>query len=101
MTPEKQRELALEKANEVRLGRAELKRQIKAGKKTVAEALEHPYAASLRVADLLALQKYWGVTKVNRLLSRAAYRGVVVAGTRRVRDLTDKQREALCSELEQ
>ena len=53
---------ALERANQVRLARAELKRRVASGEIEVAEViLDCPWEAdSMAVADLLMSQRRWG-----------------------------------------
>src|SRR3712207_302660 len=63
--------LALEQANRVRLARAELKRQIAEGERTVADVVRDcPWeAGSMHVADLLLSQHRWGRTRCRRFLA--------------------------------
>src|ERR1700704_302369 len=63
---------ALERANQVRLARAELKRRVAGGEIDVAEViLECPWeAASMAVADLLVSQRRWGQTRCRKFLSQ-------------------------------
>ena len=63
---------ALERANQVRLARAELKRRIALGEVDVAEViLECPWEAdSMAVADLLVSQRRWGQTRCRRFLAQ-------------------------------
>ena len=73
MTPEPpQRLRALERANEVRLARAELKRRIAENDISAAEViLECPWEArNWPIGELLMSQRRWGVTKCRKFLSR-------------------------------
>jgi hypothetical protein len=88
---------ALERANTVRLGRVEVKRAIDRGHMTIAQALEHPAAQGMTVGGLLCAQYRWGPHKARRTL-RSLERcspPIMVSGTRLVRDLTVREREAL------
>lgn len=62
---------ALERANEVRLARADLKRRIAEGQLGAADViLTSPWEAeSMAVADVLMSQRRWGRTRVRRLLA--------------------------------
>jgi len=88
---------ALQRANEVRLARAELKRQVAKGETTVAEiVLRCPWEAeSMTIADLLMSQRRWGVTRCRKLLSY-----VPMSETKTVGTMTDRQRNALAELLE-
>ena len=79
---------ALAKANEVRLARAALKRQIAAGETTVVEVLEdHPVEADgMTVSELLASQRRWGKTRSRKLLSR-----LDLTESKRIGTLTERQ----------
>src|SRR3954447_24802971 len=83
---------ALNQANKVRLARAELKRQIADGTRTVAEVvLECPWeAAGMTVADLLASQHRWGRTRCRRFLT-----SIPLTETKTVGSLTERQRRAV------
>ena len=94
--PAAQHMRALAQANRVRLARAELKRQVAEGETTVAEVvLECPWEAeSMRVADLLMSQHRWGRTRCRRFLS-----SIPMSETRTVGSLTERQRNALATQL--
>jgi hypothetical protein len=87
---------ALERANRVRLARAALKRAISAGEASVADALlECPWEVeSMTVADLLACQRRWGVTRCRRFLSASR-----ISESRTVGTLTERQRNELAERL--
>lgn len=87
---------ALQRANEVRLARAELKRQIGAGKITVGQVvLSVPWeAASMTVYDLLMAQKRWGRTRTRKFLS-----AIPLTESKTVGSLTDRQRNAIVAAL--
>jgi hypothetical protein len=87
---------ALQLANDARSGRAELKRQIAAGSIRVADVLVDPppEAAGISVAALLLSQRGWGRIKSRRFLSSND-----VSETRKVGELSQRQREVLAAEL--
>lgn len=83
---------ALHRANEVRLARADGKRQIESGEITVAEVVaEVPWwAESMAVFDLIVAQRRWGRLRALKLLAE-----VPVSEKKTVGSLTDRQRRAL------
>jgi hypothetical protein len=87
---------ALSQANRVRLARAELKRQIADGTRTVADVVrECPWeAASMTIADLLMSQHRWGRTRCRRFLI-----SIPMSETKTVGSMTDRQRRALAAKL--
>ena len=96
MTPEPQRLRALERANEVRLARAELKRRIASGGVSAAQViLDCPWEAhSWSVGDLLMSQRRWGRTRCRKFLVQSEISEVKQIGT-----LTERQRLMLASKL--
>lgn len=97
MPPGPQRLRALERANEVRLARAGLKRRIATGEVSAAEIIlaSPPEASSWAVGDLLMSQRRWGTTRCRKLLMR-----LQIAENRQVGQLTDRQRRELASHLQ-
>lgn len=91
-----QRLRALERANEIRLARAAIKRRIALGQVSAAEViLECPDAASSwPVGDLLMSQRRWGTTRCRKFLSRND-----ITETKPVGSLTDRQRQLLAASL--
>jgi hypothetical protein len=87
---------ALSQANRVRLARAELKRQIADGSRTVAEVVaDCPWeAASMPIADLLMSQHRWGRTRCRRFLA-----SIPMSETKTVGSMTERQRAALAAKL--
>lgn len=87
-----QRMVALARANEIRLTRAQLKRDIRAGRASAAEIIAYPppWAEGMPVIDLLLASHRIGRVKAERLMTR--YR---IGSARRVGALTDRQRQAL------
>lgn len=95
-TSEPQRLRALERANEIRLARAALKRSIGTGEVSAAEViLDCPdAAASWPIGDLLMSQRRWGSTRCRKFLSRSQ-----VPETKPVGKLTERQRRVLAGQL--
>jgi hypothetical protein len=87
---------ALNQANRVRLARAELKRAIADGSKTVAEVVTNcPWeAASMSIGDLLMSQHRWGKTRCRRFLAP-----IPMSETKTVGSLTERQRQDLAARL--
>src|SRR5580692_8798145 len=87
---------ALERANKVRLARAELKRRVAIGEIHVAEViLECPWEAhSMAVADLLMSQRRWGQTRCRKFLAQ-----VPMSEKKTVGSMTDRQRRTLAAML--
>lgn len=87
---------ALERANKVRLARADLKRRIASGEKSVAEViLECPWEAdSMAVADLLTSQRRWGQTRCRKFLSQ-----IPMSEQKTVGSMTERQRRTLAAML--
>jgi hypothetical protein len=87
---------ALQRANEVRLARAELKRRIAAGEISASEViLTCPWEAdSMSVADVLMSQRRWGHTRCRNFLA-----GVPMSETKTVGSMTQRQRFALSDML--
>lgn len=97
MTREPQRLRALERANEIRLARAELKRRIARGHVCVAEVILAPpcEAASWAIGDLLMSQRRWGTTRCRKFLVRNQ-----INETKAVGALTERQRRLLAAQLQ-
>jgi hypothetical protein len=87
---------ALERANQVRLARASLKRRIALGETCVAAViLECPWEAeSMAVADLLMSQRRWGQTRCRKFLAQLAMPEKKTVGS-----MTDRQRHTLAAML--
>jgi hypothetical protein len=97
MTSEPQRLRALERANEVRLARAELKRRIAYGDVSAAAViLACPWeASSWSVAELLMSQRRWGITRCRKFLSRNQ-----ISEIKQIGALTERQRHLLAAQLQ-
>jgi hypothetical protein len=87
---------ALERANQVRLARAELKRRVAIGEVDVAEViLDCPWEAeSMAVADLLMSQRRWGQTRCRKFLSQ-----IPMSESKRIGSMTERQRRTLAAML--
>jgi hypothetical protein len=87
---------ALQRANEVRLARAELKRMVNDGTTTVAEVIvECPWeAASMPIAELLVSQRRWGATRCSKFLT-----SIGLPETKTVGSMTERQRSVLAASL--
>jgi hypothetical protein len=87
---------ALQRANEVRLARAELKRAVATGEINVAEViLDCPWEAeSMAVADLLMSQRRWGQTRCRKFLSK-----IPMSEKKSIGSMTDRQRHTLAAML--
>jgi hypothetical protein len=98
MSPEPQRQAALARANEIRLARAQLKRQIAGGDVSAARIiLDSPAeASSWAVWELLMSQRRWGTTKCRKFLSTNN-----IPETKQLGQLTPRQRRVLAEQLEQ
>lgn len=96
VTAEPQRLRALERANEVRLARAELKRRIAVGDTSAAEViLACPWqASSWSVGELLMSQRRWGHTRCQKFLNRNQ-----IIENKPIGTLTERQRRVLASQL--
>jgi hypothetical protein len=89
-----QRMAALAEANRVRESRAAVKRDLKAGRVSLVDALEHPDCGSALVIDLLLALPRVGRTIANRAMARARVSTVKTVG-----GMTERQRAALLVEL--
>ncbi len=91
-----QRLQALERANEIRLARAELKRRIACGSISAAEVILDPpcEAASWAIGELLLSQRRWGSTRCRKFLVRNQ-----ISETKTVGALTERQRRLLALQL--
>jgi hypothetical protein len=88
---------ALARANQVRLARAALKRDIRAGRRQVTDVvLDSPWEAdSMSLSELLCSQRRWGRARSRKLLSSAA-----LSEGKRLGTLTERQRRILVGALE-
>ena len=96
LSPAPQRLRALERANAVRLARAELKRRIAEGEASAAEVILDPpdEAISWAIGELLMSQRRWGTTRCRKLLQ-----GIPMSENKTVGSMTERQRRALAALL--
>jgi hypothetical protein len=87
---------ALERANAVRLARAELKRRVAVGEVCAADViLRAPWEAeSMTISDLLTSQRRWGHTRCRKFLQC-----VPMSENKTVGSMTDRQRHAVAEML--
>ena len=87
---------ALERANAVRLARAELKRRVAEGELSAAEVvLSSPWEAySMPVSDLLVSQRRWGTSRAGKVLELLS-----IPENKRIGTMTERQRRALATML--
>ena len=91
-----QRLEALERANEIRTLRAQLKRDLKGGRKAIEDVLTQPpeYLATASILDLLIWTPKRKRIKANRVLRRCQ-----ITPSRTVGALTERQRQIIIAEL--
>ena len=96
LSPGPQHLQALQRANAVRLARAELKRRVGEGQVAVAEViLNAPWEAdSMTIADLLTSQRRWGETRCRKFLQC-----VPMSENKTIGSMTDRQRRELAQML--
>lgn len=88
---------ALERANEVRLARAELKRRVSSGEINAADVvMTSPWEAeSMTISDLLKSQRRWGTTRCRKFVQC-----VPLSENKTIGSLTDRQRAAVALMLD-
>jgi hypothetical protein len=96
MTRQPQRLRALERANEIRLARAVLKRHIADGHISAAEVILSPPGAAMSwaIGDLLMSQRRWGSMRCRKFLLRNQINENKMIGA-----LTERQRRLLANQL--
>ncbi len=85
---------AFAQANRVRVARAEVKRQLKAGEMSFEDALYHPMTQTMTVFDLLSAQHRWGRDRVLKVLAPFH-----ISELKQVGALTDRQRTSILANL--
>jgi hypothetical protein len=87
---------ALARANQVRLARAALKRDISAGRRNITDVIMDSSweAESMSLSELLCSQRRWGRARSRKLLSSTA-----LSEGKRVGTLTERQRRVLVAAL--
>jgi hypothetical protein len=88
---------ALARANQVRLARAALKRDVGAGRRSVTDVVtDSPWEAeSMSLSELLCSQRRWGRARSRKLLASAA-----LGEGKKVGTMTERQRRILVAALE-
>jgi hypothetical protein len=87
---------ALERANQVRLARAALKRRVAAGQITAAEIVLAcpPEAEGMAACDLLMSQRRWGRTRCRKFLAT-----IPLSENKTIGSMTERQRQAFATML--
>lgn len=87
---------ALERANHIRTRRAQLKRDLRAGKVRIDKLLESPpdYLETAKVFDMLLAVPKYGRVKANRVLQQ-----VRISPSKTIGGLSDRQRTELVALL--
>jgi hypothetical protein len=87
---------ALERANEVRLARAELKRRVAFGEIDVSDVILYcpREAQSMAVGDLLVSQRRWGQIRCRKFLSQ-----IPISEKKAIGSMTERQCRALAAML--
>ncbi|TAK88899.1 hypothetical protein EPO04_02170 [Patescibacteria group bacterium] len=93
-----QRMDALQKANEIRTRRAQLKRDLKAGRASIREILLNPpvWLETAKVFDMLLATPKYGRVKVNKILAQCR-----ISPSKTMGGLSERQRSELASLLRQ
>jgi hypothetical protein len=83
---------ALERANEVRTKRAQLKRNLKAGRESIHTLLMDPpeYVETAKVFDMLLAVPKYGRVKVNKVLTQCR-----ISPSKTIGGLSERQRDEL------
>jgi hypothetical protein len=89
--------LALERANRIRLARAEIKRRIAEGRCNIVEVLSAPprELETMAIGDLLMSQRRWGRSRCRRFLLE-----VSLSEEKEIGSLTHRQRVAVVRGLQ-
>ena len=91
-----QRMEALQRANEIRTRRAQLKRDLKAGRLSIHDLLLEPpeYIGTAKVFDMLLAVPKYGRVKANRILNQCR-----ISPSKTIGGLSERQRSELISQL--
>jgi|GEM_PF-976024 len=94
--PEAQHLRALHRANEVRLARAGIKRQIARGELSVVDVIRSraEVTQTMEIAELLTSQRRWGSTRARRFLAE-----VPMTESKTIGSMTERQRDTLACML--
>lgn len=90
-----QRQTAIKNATAIRVANAQVKRDLKAGQLSLADALRVETVGSARLWDVLMAVPGWGRAKTARLLAAQQ-----ISPAKRVEGLSGRQRAALVDEVE-
>ena len=87
---------ALQRANEIRTRRAQLKRDLKAGRQSIQALLREPpaYVETAKVFDMLLAVPKYGRVKVNKILAQCR-----ISPSKTIGGLSERQRTELVSLL--
>ena len=87
---------ALRRANEIRTARAQLKRDLKAGKVRIEQLLRDPpeYVLSAKAFDMIVAVPKYGRVKVNRILTQCR-----ISPSKTIGGLSERQRGELVTYL--
>jgi hypothetical protein len=88
---------ALKRANDIRSKRAQLKRDLKAGKQRIQTLLMDPpeYVQTAKVIDMLMAVPKYGRVKTNRILTNCR-----ISPSKTIGGLSERQRSELVSHLQ-
>jgi hypothetical protein len=91
-----QRKLALKRANEIRTERAQLKKDLKAGRKSVHDLLLEPpkWLETMKLFDLLLACPKYGRVKVNKVLQLCR-----ISPSKTIGGMSRRQRSEIVSRL--
>ena len=91
---------ALERANEVRLARAQVKREVRAGTLSISEAMDRECCQTMALFELLGAQRRWGPARIARALRTAELVARIrVSQSRPVGRLTARERAGILAAL--
>ena len=96
LSPE-ERQAALEKAKAARIKRAEVRDELKSGKKTLAQVLDmkdDPVVGRMKVSTLIETMPGYGKAKAEKVMKE-----LQIAESRRLRGLGERQQTALLERL--
>ena len=87
---------ALARANQIRIKRAQLKRDLKAGRRSIQSLLAQPpeYVETAKVFDMLLAVPKYGRVKVNKILTHCR-----ISPSKTIGGLSERQRAELVSML--
>jgi S13-like H2TH domain len=91
-----QRMDALQRANQIRTARAQLKKDLKAGRRSIHELLQSPpeYLETAKVFDMLVAVPKYGRVKANKVLTQCR-----ISPSKTIGGLSERQRTELVASL--